>query len=219
MFNGGCIGLNTNRGGGTSASGIAYDRPVLTGQTTSYRTGDDAWSLANGVYDYTPPVYPVSYAALDFNAVSPFTTLISNNAFGNKSRFTDDLGTQIYANNYIIDHYTGLGYADTLRGGSQSWDTNIDEAVALTFNSFSDWRVANFYEIYSIVDTSDKPLNYSPFNFSGSPTSVLQTSTTRHDNTLQYLRMVISSYVNSAAENKTTALSSRGYLAVRNHYT
>lgn len=199
-------------------SGIAYQRPSLTGQLTSYRTGDDGWNLANGVYDYTPPEYPTSFAKLDLDAVSPFTTLLHNNAFGNKNRFTDSIGGQTYANDYVIDHLTGLGYYRVIQGTSTTWDTNIDNAVASTLLSFTDWRVCNFQEYDVIGDRSMVGFNYAPFNLNGATVSVFQTSTTRNDSTTQYIRYQISTYVQSVAENKTTALASRGVLYVRNHY-
>ena len=213
MFNGGCIGLNTNRGGGTSASGIAYDRPILTGQTTSYRTGDDAWSLANGVYDYTPPVYPVSYAALDFNAVSPFTTLISNNAFGNKNRFTDINGLQVYGDNYVIDHLTGLGIYRVVTNNTEIWGLMIDRAVASTQNSFTDWRMVNRNELASIQQLTPllNTLNYSPLNIANNIFS-----STTYTVTTSAFRMV-----NSGGElrQQSKTNTSQYLLLVRNHYT
>ena len=199
-------------------SGIAYQRPSLTGQITSYRTGDDGWNLANGIYNYTPPTYPTSFAKLDLAAVSPFTTLLHNNAFGNKNRFTDDSGGQTYANDYVIDHLTGLGYYRIVQGASNNWDTNIDNAVASTQGGFTDWRVCNFQEYDIIADRSMVAFNYSPFNLTGSPISVFQTSTTRNDTTTYYIRYQITTFVQSVSELKSTALSSRGVLYCRNHY-
>jgi len=56
---------------------------MKTGQTTSYRTGDDG-DLERG------------------RNVS-FTVLAENNPFGNTNRFTDELGGQTYTNNIVID--------------------------------------------------------------------------------------------------------------------
>ena len=74
---------------GAVASGMAYNRPNPSGQMVSYVNYDDGWHYANGTYDYTPPVFPVAYAVSD-----TFTTLMSNNAFGNTNRFTDENGLQ-----------------------------------------------------------------------------------------------------------------------------
>ena len=200
-------------GGGSTPSGIAYDRPILTGQTTSYRTGDDAWNLANGVYDYTPPVYPVSFAALDFNAISPFTTLISNNAFGNKNRFTDINGLQVYGDNYVIDHLTGLGIYRVVTNNTEIWGLMIDRAVASTQNSFTDWRMVNRNELASIQQLTPllNTLNYSPLNIANNIFS-----STTYTVTTSAFRMV-----NSGGElrQQSKANTSQYLLLVRNHYT
>ena len=200
-------------GGGSTPSGIAYDRPILTGQTTSYRTGDDAWNLANGVYDYTPPVYPVSFAALDFNAISPFTTLISNNAFGNKNRFTDINGLQVYGDNYVIDHLTGLGIYRVVTNNTEIWGLMIDRAVASTQNSFTDWRMVNRNELASIQQLTPllNTLNYSPLNIDNNIFS-----STTYTVTTSAFRMV-----NSGGElrQQSKANTSQYLLLVRNHYT
>lgn len=200
-------------GGGSTPSGIAYDRPILTGQTTSYRTGDDAWNLANGVYDYTPPVYPVSFAALDFNAISPFTTLISNNAFGNKNRFTDINGLQVYGDNYVIDHLTGLGIYRVVTNNTEIWGLMIDRAVASTQNSFTDWRMVNRNELASIQQLTPllNTLNYSPLNIDNNIFS-----STTYTVTTSAFRMV-----NSGGElrQQSKTNTSQYLLLVRNHYT
>lgn len=201
-------------------SGIAYQRPQLTGQTTSYRTGDDGWNLANNVYDYTPPIYPVSYALLDVDAANPFTTLVNDNAFGggNKNRFTDDAGGQTYSNNYVIDHLTGLGIYIDLIGTSTAWADNIDAAQLLTLVSFTDWRMANINEALTMSDFELAVGNFAPFNFDPTIT-VIQTSTTRSNASTSLTRLVRLAAAAVSGDLKTTAVASRGYLAVRNHYT
>lgn len=215
------LGLGIGHGmvssGGGSPSGIAYSRPQLTGQTTSYRTGDDAWNLANNVYDYTPPIYPVSYAQLD-----TFTTLISDNAFGNKNRFTDINGLQVYSDDYIIDHLTGLGWSRIERGASQDWNTNIDESYNLTANTFTDWRMTNLDEINTIINketTLSAPLDYSPFNISATGINQTHTSTTNPRFTTQVINYIINNNMTTARYAKTSTSSNVGYIAVRNHYT
>jgi len=205
----GCVSMGS---GGTSSSGIAYDRPVLTGQTISYRTGDDAWNLANGTYDYTPPTYPASYAQLN-----TFTTLLSNNAFGNTNRFTDDVGTQIYANAYVIDHLTGLGWSKNLQGsGSKTWNNCIDEPIASSFNSFTDWRCPNFSEYTTLMQTTSAltggSMNYAPFNHNVSTRKA--SSTTRPNATTTTFV-----FQTDAWGTNTKTNSNKYYLLVRNHYT
>ena len=199
--------------GGTAASGIAYQRPVLTGQLTSYETYDDGWNLANNVYDYTMPTNPVSVAQLDSTHATPFLKLVSNNAFGNKDRFTDDGGLQTYANDYVIDHLTGLGYIRVPKT-TQVWATAVSTAAALTEITFSDWRLTNRSEIESIIQfdagTSDV-LNYAPFNI----VLGLYTSTTEAT-AIRVYELLGSTSGNLQRIAKT---QSRQYIVVRNHYT
>ena len=202
---------------GASPSGIAYDRPDLTGALTSYRTGDDAWNLANSIYDYTHPTYPSSFAQLDNSALVPFETLVSDNAFGggDKSRFTDDAGGQTYSNSYAIDHLTGLGWLFVLQG-AESWDDAIDGAASATDLTFSDWRLPNNNEWMSISKHGEitATLNYSPFNLSGSVT--FWSSTTRAGVTTEAYRFEAAS---GFLRNQIKTNTSRNSWLVRNHYT
>lgn len=199
-------------------SGIVYQRPSLSGQLTSYRTGDDAWHLANGTYNYTPPTNPSSVAQLDTAHATPFLMLKANNVFGNKNRFTDDGGNQTYANDYVIDHLTGLGWYRLTQGASTNWSDNIDAAEASTILSYTDWRMANVKEYDSIGNRRMVGFNYAPFSLTGSPIAVYQTSTTDNSNTSNYVRYQITALILQSSDAKTTALANRAMLLVRNHY-
>jgi hypothetical protein len=59
---------------------------MKTGQTTSYRTGDDG--------------------NIQAGRATSFSVLAENNPFGNTNRFTDELGGQTYTNNIMIDWST-----------------------------------------------------------------------------------------------------------------
>lgn len=124
---------------------------MKTGQTTSYRTGDDG----------------------DFEAgrTTSFTVLASNNPFGNTNRFTDELGNQTYTNNIAIDWstYNGtnvLGYkrtaTDTITGG---WNNAVDTCLAISIGAFtSGWRLASVNEWNNILNRELlNPLGYAPF--------------------------------------------------------
>jgi hypothetical protein len=121
---------------------------MKTGQTTSYRTGDDG-DLERG------------------RNVS-FTTLAENNVFGNTNRFTDELGGQTYTKNIVIDWstYNGstvLGWRRTRN--SSNWLSAIDGALIVSIAPFtSGWRLPNVQELFSIqfFGGSGK-LNYAPF--------------------------------------------------------
>jgi hypothetical protein len=124
---------------------------MKTGQTTSYRTGDDG--------------------DLEAGRATSFTVLASNNPFGNTNRFTDELGGQTYTNNIVIDWstYNGsnvLGYKRTntnvVSGG---WNNAIDTCLSTSIGTFtSGWRLANVKEWENILNRElSSPLGYAPF--------------------------------------------------------
>jgi len=126
---------------------------MKTGQTVSYRTGDDGDLEAGRNVD--------------------FFTLAENNPFGNTNRFTDELGTQTYTNNIVIDWstYDGatvLGWRRTVNGLNIVWSSAIDGALLTSIGTFTTgWSLPNTQEIFSILDfslTGASLLNYSPFN-------------------------------------------------------
>jgi hypothetical protein len=125
---------------------------MKTGQTTSYRTGDDG--------------------DLERGRNTSFTVLAENNVFGNTNRFTDELGTQLYLTNIVIDWstYNGstvLGWRRTSNGVDINWNNAIDGALAVSVGTFTTgWRLPNIIEIFSICnwDFAIRLLNYAPFN-------------------------------------------------------
>jgi hypothetical protein len=127
---------------------------MQTGQTTSYRTGDD----------------PSRGRTVDF------LTLSQNNPFGNTNRFTDMNGLQVYANNIVIDWST-LGSNNTVllyyKGDSLSyrnWNAQIDQHLSSTLGGLTGWYLWNIKEALNLVNLSTIPyrINYPPFNFVGS---------------------------------------------------
>ena len=141
-------------GGGSSAVSRSTAKLMKTGQTTSYRTGDDG----------------------DFEAgrATSFTVLAENNPFGNTNRFTDELGGQTYTNNIVIDWstYDGssvLGWRRTSSGSAVTWANAIDGALAVSIGSFTTgWRLPNVVEYVSLmnygVPFTSGAFNYSPIN-------------------------------------------------------
>jgi len=129
---------------------------MKTGQTTSYRTGDDGDIEAGRDVD--------------------FFILPSNNPFGNTNRFTDELGTQTYTNNIVIDWstYDGtevLGYRRTPSATAVSWNDAIDGALAVSIGTFTTgWRLTNMREIMNLMNFQNgngsylNLLEYTPFN-------------------------------------------------------
>ena len=140
--------------GSTPASAPVGATLMQTGQTTIFRTGDDADRRAEG-------------RDVDF------FTLPSNNPFGNTNRFTSELGTQTYTNNIVIDWstYNGsnvLGYRRTLNAANLNWNDAIDQASAVSIATFtSGWRLHNIREIMSLFNyqtANGNILQYAPFN-------------------------------------------------------
>jgi hypothetical protein len=136
--------------GGSGATPVGATL-MKTGQTTSYRTGDDG--------------------DLEAGRATSFFVLPSNNPFGNTNRFTDELGGQTYTNNIVIDWstYNGsnvLGYKRTntnvVSGG---WNNAIDTCLSTSIGTFtSGWRLANVKEWENILNRElSSPLGYAPF--------------------------------------------------------
>ena len=171
---------------------------MKTGQTTSYRTGDDG-DLERG------------------RSVS-FTVLAENNPFGNTNRFTDELGTQTYTNNIVIDWstYDGatvLGW-DRISSSATTatWNNSIDAALAVSIGTFtSGWRLVNITEMLSICDFSNsRYITYSPFNGVGVNAS-FWTSTTASGATTQAFKFDNFSLASTSAKSGTAR-----WYAVRN---
>lgn len=129
--------------------------PLKTGQTVSYRTGDDG--------------------DIEAGRATDFFTLLSNNPHGTTERFTDELGTQIYANDIVVDWATNDGanvlmYDRRVNGGNantdKTWNSAIDEAAAHSVGTYTTgWRLCNRMEAMNICNDAQAWLNYAPFNF------------------------------------------------------
>jgi hypothetical protein len=125
---------------------------MKTGQTVSYRTGDDG--------------------DLEKGRATSFLVLASNNPFGNTNRFTDELGGTAYTNNIVIDWSTFdgstvLGYYRLVYSDNSTWNTAIDLALTKTIGGFSSWKMCNRREAENIFNfgvTLSTILNYAPFN-------------------------------------------------------
>lgn len=122
---------------------------MKTGQTTSYRTGDDG--------------------DIEAGRNTSFTVLAENNPFGNTNRFTDELGGQTYTKNIVIDWSTYDG--STVLGfrrspiNSGNWAASIDACLAVSIAPYtSGWRMPNITEVQNLINYSQtNGLDYSPF--------------------------------------------------------
>lgn len=140
-------------GGGEAPVGATL---MKTGQTTSYRTGDDG--------------------DLEAGRATDFLTLASNNPWGNTNRFTDTLGGQTYSNNIVIDWstYNGSTVLAYYKGDTtaRSWNAQIDQYLSSTLGGLMGWRVFNAYEALNIMNLErmlNYVYNYAPFNIPASP--------------------------------------------------
>ena len=219
----------------TAKSGIVYQRIIPWEQNDPSIDGSIAYHVAQGVYDYEPPKNPVSTALLQNGYVGSDagSLLMYDNAFGNKYRFTNDVGEQFVeafaesaANTstnprYCIDHLTGLGWY--IQDAFDYNQITIPEAMAysLTFSygGYSDWRLADISEYLNSVNYNDwnnaYMLVYAPFvdNFIRNYGGELATGTYTKDNQYVYVR------TNGSTVTLTNALfSPRHQLLIRNHY-
>ena len=155
------IVVNTSAGGSTLGA-----MPLQTGATTSYATGDDGDLQRGRLVNYT--------------------TLPYNNGFGTTDRFTDELGTQTFAKDIIIDWSTWggdtdvLGFIFTPRSDSHNTGKNWTDWMSgqpYTTDGFSDWYVVNPNEVLHLYDiTTSNGLTNSPFNIPTTGTGIFWTS-------------------------------------------
>ena len=181
----------------TAAAAITTAKLMKSGQTTSYRTGDDG--------DIEPG-----------RAVS-FSVLSANNPFGNTNRFTDELGSQTYTNRIRIDWstYDGstvLGYYQLASPLLYTWNQSIDWALALSISSFtSGWALPNINQLMNIMNWGlSANLNYAPFSIA---TLSHWTSTTNNNDTTSAL-IILSNSTNPLL-NYAKILTRNTYFAVR----
>jgi hypothetical protein len=178
-----------------ASSPLTTAKLMKTGQTTSYRTGDDP-NLATG-------------------RATSFSVLAANNPFGNTNRFTDELGGTTYTNNIVIDWstYDGstvLGWYRLKRPatGSYTWNQAIDNALTFTIGTFtSGWKLANMMEYLSLVNWGNTPankINYAPFSLVGD----FWSSTTDANNTANAFYLINSSTLHVFTTGKTAGINS-----------
>jgi hypothetical protein len=152
----------------TQINRIQRQQPTRTGQTTSYRTGDDS--------------------DLQMGIGASFSTLSDNNIWGNTNRFTSELGNQTYTNNFVVDHLTGLMW-NRVPNAVDTWNNAIDGCNAYTGGTFTDWFLANINQHMTIIswEVSAIGLNYAPFSISSA--EFYWTSTTAPSATTNAIRV------------------------------
>jgi hypothetical protein len=193
-------------------SGIVYNFPALSGQYTSYRTGDDGWLVQNGWYNYTRPINPLYIQDLDLTLSNYYYRLKNDNVFGNKLRFTDVDGNQTFPatankNLVFIDHLTGLMWTRT-RITNSNWNTFIDtsltHSVVVDSVTYDDWAAPSV-DIFKQLFMSQSRLIQDGANviFNMDLNSVNKTSTTNLSSTTQDYVIVT-----NGVDNRITVLVS-----------
>jgi hypothetical protein len=173
---------------------------LKSGQTTSYRTGDDG--------------------DIQAGRLVLFDQLPSNNPFGNNKRFTDEFGGFTYANNIVIDWSTYNGL--TVLGLSRiniatgfTWDQAIDNCLAYSVSTFTTgWRLPNMKEIFNLINYANIPgefLLYSPINLSSLGRLYWSSNTVNGGTTAAY----ILNNVGMTGQSVKTATASLTYFPVR----
>tara|TARA_R110000803_G_scaffold52326_2_gene107746 strand:- start:14460 stop:15380 length:921 start_codon:yes stop_codon:yes gene_type:complete len=99
----------------SAPAGRQYVLPNFRSNThpVSYATGDAHWMFTNGEFDRADLANPLIRVQLDREATYPNVTLLENNIFGNKARFTNSLGwyllkdvwynRNVYVNGDLVD--------------------------------------------------------------------------------------------------------------------
>jgi hypothetical protein len=173
---------------------------MKSGQTTSYRTGDDG--------------------DLEAGRATNFTTLATANPFGNTNRFTDELGGSTYTNNIVIDWstYDGstvLGLSRVAIATGNTWNQAVDNSLAFSVGTFtSGWRLPNIREIFNLtnyVNNADNLLNYSPLNLS-SLGRIYWSSTTNLGVTTQAYAFINTGLISLQSKTSSTSFT---YFPVR----
>lgn len=172
---------------------------MKTGQTTSYRTGDDGDLEAGRATDFLT----LDSAPLHNDGTATLNTTTA--------RFTDTLGGSTYANDIVLDWSTWngstlLGFTRNFVTSSVNWNSSIDACLAYSVGSFvSGWRMPNVRELL-VLKSIDLGLDYAPFiNFTGG--ILLYTST--NDSTTCLMVSNVAGINFSSPQNKTTVTSRR----------
>ena len=197
----------------SAPTGIVYRNLRGSGQWASFRTGDEGFHAQALTYQRA---FIGVKTELDYSSSSFFTTMLNNNAFGNTTRFTNDMGGTVTDGSdgstplYVIDHDTGLGWDIDIQT-TGNWNNSIDYCNARTVGPYSGFRMPMLTEVDSMTNLS-RPVNvhdYAPFNL----TIAFWTSTTFAASTGR--AYVIANNGDYALLTKTTSYRS---ITVRNHY-
>jgi hypothetical protein len=159
-------------------SGIIYPRQIPWDGQPDDVDGSVYWHRINGSYNYTPPLNPINTALKrnDYYGSDSNSLLIYDNAFGNKFRFTNDIGQQFIegfhtsvSNNspnkkYCIDNLTGLGYylqTATTERVNRNFSGACSYIKTFTYNDYSNFRPIDMGEYLEAVSYADITTSYN----------------------------------------------------------
>jgi hypothetical protein len=128
---------------------IVYTPVSKTGQFTTEDDFDNGWHEQLAAYDET------SVSGIKTRLADKYT-LVDNNVFGNKFRYTNDLGNQTTDGSdgatvgYIIDHYRGKGlyFVKTIA----TYYSFLTMSNTLTVGAYSNFRGVNDNEVRDLTD-------------------------------------------------------------------
>lgn len=195
-------------GGGSTPVGATL---MKTGQTTSYRTGDDG--------------------DLEEGRATDFFTLATNNPFGHNQRFTGVTGG--YYDQTLSGYYDSSGVATTyalafpedilidwstydniagtvlgyyiIKGTTANWNDAIDGSLAHTTTSYTTgWRLWNMREADNLRDFSrNRVLEYAPFSDTSNDDYWTSTTTPFSSANAYRRKNQIFGFTNNAAKTST----------------
>ena len=199
---------------------ISYVRDNGRYQITEFLTYDIKWYKDNTtVFDYiVEGIKPI----LDS---SDETKLINNNSFGNLERATNDLGGTVFDGSdgstvdYLVDHYTGLGwYLNDIYIGSNDWIGNNLMMQTFTYGGFSDWRLPTREDINQISTTDGLTTLLTPYKTFSKFLHYLLDSGSAVSITFWWEGKSYLDPARFTATNPNTNFTNVSSLAVRNHF-
>jgi hypothetical protein len=206
-------------------SGILSRRPLFSFQDVSYADYDEKYQFNQGWFNFNTPANPLVIQDLSLSLDITGRTLLNNNIFGNKIRFTTisgDLPTNINGQ-YIIDNLTGLGYWDATDfvNTKSTWNDlfgfngKLKSLNDTNFQGFNDWIVSPISVLNSIQDAINVSGGTSTYMLPHLETQqqTLISSTTQAGTTTSCLAAI--HIGGQAAQSKTL---NRFFLLTRKHF-
>jgi hypothetical protein len=165
---------------------------IKTGQTISYRTGDDG--------------------DIEQGSLLSFVVLAAQNPYGNSNRFTDTSGGQTYSDGIIVDWSRRLMWYNP--AATANWNNSIDAALSSNQGGFTDWHIPNVQQAQSIMNygNSGGMLNYTPFNISFAS---MWTSTTSPDTTTSAFRVLVTGATTAGGIAQVGKTTTNNYMYCR----